>query len=393
MYKRKQFKKIITRLSEPRKFIQVLMGPRQVGKSTLVKQVLQEIAIPYQLFLADDIPATQSNWISDCWNQVRLLQKTQHLSEMILVIDEIQKINNWSERVKREWDYDSYNDINIKVLLLGSSRVLLEKGLSDSMQGRYEEIRLGHWSYNEMKEAFNMSIEQYIYYGGYPGAANLIKDEERWYDYISSSIIDATINKDILQNTIVSKPALLKQTFELSSAYSGEILSLTKMLGQLQDAGNTTTLSSYLSLLSQSGLVTGLQKYANDLSRRRASIPKYQVFNNALKNKFLSSDFNQAISDRKLWGRIYESAVGCHLINESFVHKYELTYWRDGNNEVDFVLRKRNKLIAIEVKSNGEHDTKGLHEFQERFHPDASIIVGMNGIPVETFLDMDLSEL
>lgn len=393
MYTRKEYFLLKKRLEEPRHFIQVLMGPRQIGKSTLVRQVLKDLPIPHLLFAADDVPTSQKKWISDCWSQARILVKAQGLGEMVLVIDEIQKLVGWSETVKKEWDADTYSGVPIKVLLLGSSRVLLERGLADSMAGRYEEIRMSHWGYAEMRDSFGWSLEQYVFYGGYPGSAHLIDDELRWRDYIFSSIVDATINKDILQDTVISKPALLRQTFELSAAYSGEIVSLTKMLGQLQDAGNTTTLASYIKLLSQSGLVDGLQKYAVDHARKRASIPKYQVYNNALKNIYVDKSFRDVQMDRKLWGRLFESAVGSWLINEAFRHRWSLYYWRDGADEVDFVLRKLDKTVAIEVKSNSESDTRGLHVFQDKFHPVRSVIVGQGGIPAETFLSMDLGDL
>jgi len=298
MYRRKEYTLLKQRLEEPRHFIQVLMGPRQIGKSTLVKQVIKDLPIPHLLFAADDVPTSQKKWISDCWAQARLMLRAQRLKEMVLVIDEIQKLTGWSETVKKEWDADTYNDVPIKVLLLGSSRVLLERGLADSMAGRYEEIRMSHWSYTEMRDAFGWTFEQYVFYGGYPGSAILISDELRWRDYILSSIVDATINKDILQDTVITKPALLRQTFELCAAYSDEIVSLTKMLGQLQDAGNTTTLAGYINLLSQSGLVDGLQKYAMDKARKRASIPKYQVYNNALKDIYVDKSFQDAQMDR-----------------------------------------------------------------------------------------------
>lgn len=393
MYVREEYNTIKQRLEEPRRFIQVVMGPRQVGKSTVVKQVLKDLQIPHLLFLADDVPASRKQWVSDCWSQARLFLNVEKAKEVVLVIDEIQKIQGWSEIVKREWDYDSYNDVPVKVLLLGSSRVLLEKDLADSMAGRFEEIRMGHWSYPEMRDAFGWSLEQYVFFGGYPGGAPLIDDENRWSDYISSAIVDATINKDILQNTVIAKPALLKQTFELCSAYSGEIVSLTKMLGQLQDAGNTTTLSAYLNLLSQSGLVGGLQKYANDIARKRSSIPKYQVYNNALKSMFLNSDFHDAIADRKKWGRLFESAIGCFLINETFRYRLNLYYWREGDKEVDFVLQSKGRIVAIEVKSNSDRDTSGLHAFNDKFHPFRAIIVGEGGIPAEAFLCMNLRDL
>lgn len=393
MYKRTEFQTIKSRLEERRKFIQVVMGPRQVGKSTVVKQVLGEIDTPYQFFSADNVPATNTGWVSNCWAAVRSLMTAKDYTETILVIDEIQKIQNWSEVVKKEWDDDSFHDRNIKVLLLGSSRVLLEKGLSESLGGRFEEIRMTHWSYPEMKECFGLSLDEYLYYGGYPGAADLIHDPDRWEQYIQSAIIDATINKDILMNTAISKPALLKQTFELGAAYSGELLSLTKMLGSLQDAGNTVTLAGYVNLLDESGLLCGLQKYSIDSARRRSSVPKFQVYNNALKMVFNARTFDQAIMDRKEWGRIYESGIGSYLISQAFVHRFEVFYWRERNDEVDFILRKKGTVIAIEVKSNAEKNTAGLNKFKELFHPQSAFIVGDGGLSAEDFLSMDVVEL
>ena len=390
MYKRSIYHTIIKRLEEHRMFIQVVMGPRQIGKSTVVKQVLDDLGKPYLLYSADTIPSTSPKWISECWANARLQMRAQQLEEMILVIDEVQKLKNWSEYVKKEWDADSLNHINLKVILLGSSRVLLEKGLAESLMGRYEEIRMSHWSYPEMREAFNMSLEQYIYYGGYPGAAQLIEDEERWANYVNGAIIDATINKDILMDSPISKPALLRQTFELSVAYSGKILSLTKILGALQDAGNTMTLAGYLNLLGDSGLVTGLQKFSVDMAHKRASIPKYQVYNNALLSVLSGLSFKEAVTDSKRWGQIFESAIGAYIISEAFVHRFEVYYWREGNDEVDFVLKKNQKIVAIEVKSNGETKTTGMERFHKLFNPLATIVVGENGIQPELFLSMDL---
>ncbi len=393
MYKRSEYHTITKRLKENRKFIQVLLGARQIGKSTVVKQVLKEIDIPFHFFSADNVPATNSSWISDCWAAVRSMKENQSLEEIILVIDEIQKISNWSEAVKKEWDADTFNDNNIKVLLLGSSRVLLEKGLSESLAGRFEEIRMSHWTYQEMKDCFGFTLDQYVYYGGYPGSASLIDDEERFSQYIQSSIIDATINKDILMDTPISKPALLRQTFELSASYSGEILSLNKMLGSLQDAGNTVTLAGYINLLNDSGLLCGLQKYSIDLARRKASIPKLQVYNNALKMVYSPLTFEQAIIDRKSWGRILESSVGAYLVSQAFTKRFEVFYWRERDDEVDFILRKKGSVVAIEVKGNAEKKTAGLDKFRQLFKPDTSFIVGDGGIKVEDFFTMDISKL
>lgn len=393
MYKRAEYQVITERLKEPRKFIQVVMGARQIGKSTVVKQVLQDLDMPYRLFSADNVPATNNAWISDCWAAARSLKESRGWESVVLVIDEIQKIANWSEAVKKEWDDDTFHGRNIKVLLLGSSRVLLEKDLSESLAGRFEEIRMSHWRYREMQECFGFSLDQYMFYGGYPGAATLIGDEDRFGQYIQSAIIEATINKDILMDTPISKPALLRQTFELGAAYSGELLSLNKMLGSLQDAGNTVTLAGYINLLDESGLLCGLQKFSIDMARRRASIPKLQVYNNALKMVYSPLTFEQVILNRKAWGRIFESAIGAYLVNQAFVHRFEVFYWRERDDEVDFVLRKKGAVVAIEVKSNAEKRTEGLDKFRKLFHPQTAFIVGDGGISAEDFFSMDLRKL
>lgn len=393
MYKRAEYQTIINRLKEQRRFIQVVMGARQIGKSTVVKQVLKDLDAPYQFYSADNVPATNSAWISNCWAAVRSLKESNGWDSVILVVDEIQKISNWSEVVKKEWDDDTFHDRDIKVLLLGSSRVLLEKGLSESLAGRFEQIRMSHWSYEEMKECFGFSLDQYLYYGGYPGAASLIDDTDRFQQYIQSSIIEATINKDILMDTPISKPALLRQTFELGAAYSGSLLSLNKMLGALQDAGNTATLAGYINLLNDSGLLGGLQKYSIDTARRKASIPKLQVYNNALKTVYSPLTFEQAITDRKAWGHIFESGIGAYLISQSFVHRFEVFYWRERNDEVDFILRKKGSVVAIEVKSNAEKRTEGLEKFRELFKPQKSFIIGDGGIGAEEFFSMDIKKL
>ena len=393
MYKRAEYQKIKSRLEEDRKFIQVVMGARQIGKSTVVKQVLKDLSLPYQFFSADNVPATNTAWISNCWDATRSLREVNNWESIILVIDEIQKISNWSEAVKKEWDNDTFNDRNIKVLLLGSSRVLLEKGLSESLAGRFEEIRMSHWSYKEMKECFGFNVNHYLFYGGYPGAATLINDSERFEQYIQSAIVEATINKDILMDTPISKPALLKQTFELGAAYSGNLLSLNKMLGSLQDAGNTSTLAGYINLLNESGLLCGLQKYSVDMSRRRASIPKLQVYNNALKMVYSPFTFEQAFLDRKVWGHIFESGIGAYLVSQAFTHRFDVYYWRERNDEVDFILHKKGSIVAIEVKSNAEKRTEGLDKFRHMFNPHSSFIVGDGGMGVEDFLSMDIDKL
>ena len=393
MFQRPHIQLVKSRIEEPRKFIQVILGPRQVGKTTMISQLLSELSV-FNLFeSADAISATNSAWLVQVWESARLRLKASGATEYLLVIDEIQKIDNWSEIVKQQWDKDTRENINIKVILLGSSRLLIQKGLTESLAGRFETLYLGHWSYPEMQEAFGWSIEQYVYFGGYPGSASLINDEERWKNYIKDSLIETSISKDILMLTRVDKPALLKRLFELGSLYSGQILSYTKIIGQLQDAGNTVTLANYLKILSDCGLLGGLDKYAGDIIRKRGSSPKFQVYNNALITSQSNDTYEKAIINPELWGRLVESSVGAHLINYSISERYNLYYWREGNNEVDFILEKGDKIIGLEVKSGMKADNAGMSVFAEKFHPEKILLVGTGGIPYDEFLKINPKEL
>ncbi|KUL19973.1 MAG: Uncharacterized protein XE13_0230 [Proteiniphilum sp. 51_7] len=359
----------------------------------MITQLLTKLSISNLYESADAVSATNTAWLMQVWESARLRMKASGTSEFLLVIDEIQKIDNWSEVVKQQWDKDTRENINIKVIILGSSRLLIQKGLTESLAGRFETIYLGHWSYPEMQEAFGWSIEQYVYFGGYPGSSTLIDDEERWKNYIKNSLIETSISKDILMLTRVDKPALLKRLFELGCLYSGQILSYTKILGQLQDAGNTTTLVNYLQLLSQCGLLGGLEKYAGNIIRKRSSSPKFQVYNNALITAQSNDSYEDAMINPEFWGRLVESSVGTHLINHAISERYNLYYWREGNNEVDFVLEKGNKVIGLEVKSGIKADNAGMGIFAERFHPEKVLLVGTSGIPYDEFLKMNPKEL
>jgi predicted AAA+ superfamily ATPase len=393
MIERAYLKLLKQRINEPRNFIQVVVGPRQVGKTTLINQLLAQTPITSKYVAADAVNAGGAAWLAQVWEAARLEMKSLRKSKYLLVIDEIQKIANWSETVKQQWDQDSRAGLNLKVILLGSSRLLIQKGLTESLAGRFETIHIGHWSFMEMQKAFGWNIQQYVYFGGYPGAALLIKDEKRWKDYVKNSLIETSISKDILMLTRVDKPVLLKRLFELGSLYSGRILSFTKIIGQLQDAGNTTTLANYLALLSDCELLGGLEKYANDIIRKRSSSPKFLVYNNALLNAQGEETFTKVTLEPKTWGHLVESAVGAHLLNNSTSGGYNLYYWRESNNEVDFVLEKGSKLIALEVKSGVKTANAGMTAFAQKFHPEKMILVGTGGIPYEEFLKINPAEL
>ena len=393
MYKRSQFNELKSRLSETRDKIQTISGPRQVGKSTMIKQVLQETNIPYLSVTADNVPKTDNFWISEMWSSARARMKASKASEFLLVIDEVHKLDNWSEAIKKEWDEDTRNDINIKVVILGSSRLLLKDGLTESLAGRFELIRMPHWSYNEMREAFGIDLEQFIYFGGYPGGAKYVHDERRWRKYIKDSIIAPAIERDILTTKTIYKPALMRQLFDLGCMYSGKELSLNKMLGQLQDVGNVTTLANYLNTLGEARLLCGLQKYARDEARKYNSVPKLMVYNTALLTAQTNTTFHKTFTTPNLWGRWVESAVGAHLLNQADEYDYKLYYWRENNDEVDFIVESGEQQIAIEVKSGRRGTNNGLKVFSDKFHPQQSFVVGTDGIPVEEFLTWNMENL
>lgn len=383
-FRRPYAAELVRRLSEPRKFIQVVSGARQVGKTTLVQQVLEGIGGAVRYASADEPALRGPDWIATQWEAARLESGS---AGAVLVLDEIQKAAGWAESVKRLWDEDSRAGREVKVVLLGSAPLLVQQGLTESLAGRFEVVHLPHWSLAEMREAFGFTLEQYVTFGGYPGAASLVAEPERWRRYILDALVETTIARDVLLLTRVDKPALLRHLFELGCRYSGQVLSYNKMLGQLHDAGNTTTLAHYLKVLGNAGLLTGLSKYSGRAVRQRASSPKLQVLNTALMSAQGDARIEDIQANRELWGRQVESAVGAHLANAAAAGQCDVSYWRDDNKEVDFVVRAGGVLTGIEVKSGRRRDTPpGMAAFGKAFPQVRKLLVGGDGIDLEEFL-------
>jgi len=388
LYKRLIYNEIKKRIDEPRRCIQVLSGPRQTGKTTLAQQMLKSLDRPGHYATADEPALKGPDWIEQQWEVVRnRLKSDAKARQGLLILDEIQKLPGWSETVKRLWDEDTFSELPLHVFILGSSPLLVQKGLTESLAGRFEMNHITHWSYAEMQAAFGFGVDEYIYYGGYPGSAALIDDRARWAGYIVDSLIETTISRDILLMTRVDKPALLRRLFELGCSYSGQILSYQKMIGQLQDVGNTTTLAHYLNLLQGAGLLAGLAKYAGEKVRQRASSPKLLVLNTGLMTATAYGSMEDTRNNPKLWGRLVETAVGASLFNSVIGKNIDLFYWAGRNRELDFVLSKGNELIAIEVKTTA-HKTRlpGIAEFSKQFPAAKKLLVGNQGTPLEEFL-------
>ena len=391
VFKRDVTKEIHKRLSAERQFLQVISGPRQVGKTTAVLQVLTDLNTPYHYAVADLPAPPPITWIAQQWDTAR--RKLENADKAVLVLDEVQKVAEWSEEVKRLWDEDTREGRNIHVLILGSSALLIQRGLTESLGGRFELTRLTHWSWIECKDCFQWPLDTYLYFGGYPGASSLIAEEDRWSRYIRDSLIETVFSKDILLMNRVEKPALLRQLFVLSCEYGGQILSYQKLLGQLVDAGNTTTLSHYQNLLESAYLIKGLSKWAGGAVRIRKSSPKWLPLTTALMTALLNRNFEDVRRDHEVWGRLVEVAVGSYLVNDASKTGFEVYYWREGNSEVDYVLRKGKRLLAIEVKSGRRRTSlTGLTAFTKRFPDAKTLIVGSGGIEIEQFLATPVAE-
>jgi len=377
------FATALMRAREPRGVMQVLAGPRQVGKTTVARQVIEEAELPSHFASADDPAGQDREWIRQQWEVGRLAARESPERGALLVLDEVQKVEGWASLVKFLWDEDTFSGVNLRVFLLGSAPLLVQRGLGESLAGRFELIRFPHWSFAEMREAFGWELDRYLFFGGYPGAAPFAEDEPRWREYVLDSLVETSISRDVLLMTRVDKPALLRQLFRLACDYSGQVLSYNKMLGQLQDAGNTTTLAHYLELLGGAGLVAGIPKYSGSRVRQRGSSPKLLVLNTALMSATSGRSSRDAARDADFWGRLVESAVGAHLREGAD----ELFYWREGNVEVDWVVSGSRGVVGFEVTSGRRKASlPGLAAFEKEHSPTRTLLVGGQGIPLEEFL-------
>lgn len=395
MYERQHLQVLKSRMTEPRRTIQVIMGPRQVGKSTMVGQFIEQAGAPCSLFSADGVGKNNAEWISERWHEARTVMMLNKEQERILIIDEIQKITGWSDVVKKEWDQDTRDKRNLKVILLGSSRLLIQKGLEETLAGRFEIIKMGYWEWPEMQQAFGFTMEEFVYFGGFPGLAPYVKDEDRWRDMMEDSIINPILTRDILEVEEIRNPALLRQVFEVASIYSAHELSMTKMQGVI-NSGTVPTIGSYLRILDETMLVKPMFKYEPSAVGTRNSVPKLQTYNNAFRNRWCEHTFKEALMNKTEWGRQVESAVGAFLLGRSTTDKFDVLYWRnDKKKECDYVLKKGERLIAIEAKSGSAKNDSGYQEFKDKYRDRIinSFIVGPEGLPLEDFFKLDFKEL
>ena len=366
LYQRAFVAQLEKRLAASAPLIQVLVGPRQVGKTTGMRQLLARTSGNYHYANADDLLVTDRSWLLEQWQKALLLG-----DGTLLVVDEVQKIPNWSEVIKSLWDVQPGR---LRLVLLGSGSLQIQSGLTESLAGRFELTRIYHWTFAELKSAFGYDLERYLLYGGYPGTVAFEDDYDRWYAYLKDAIVEAVIGRDILQNRKVANPALFRQAFEILCRYPAQEISYTKLLGQLQDKGNTDLVKYYLELYAGAFLIYSLEKYTNKGWLTRSSSPKILTACPAL---YTMTAGPRAMTDPEQRGRVFELAVGAELLQLPG----ELFYWREKNAEVDFVYRYQGKLYAIEVKSGRKKSAKGLEAFAKHFPEACPVILTPDNFP------------
>jgi predicted AAA+ superfamily ATPase len=340
------------RLAEPTPVIQILLGPRQVGKTTGILKIFESWPGTKHFVSADDTLQASQIWLTEQWQMASSLGEGS-----LLVIDEVQRVPDWSKVIKGLWDRSLRNKKNLKVVLLGSSSLSIQRGLSESLAGRFELTTVPHWGFHECQREFNHTLDEWLIWGGYPGAETYRGQDARWRSYLTNSIVDAVIGRDILTQKVVRNPALFRQAFAIACAYPAQEISYSKLLGQLQDVGNTDLVKSYLELYEGAFLLFSIQKYAKKLRISKSSTPKLILGCPALANLALGLDY---VSSSEGKGRVLESAVGMDLLR---IPGGEVFWWRDGDNEVDFIFKMQRKLFAVEVKSGRRKRTGGIEAF------------------------------
>lgn len=411
-YQRSQVQLIFERVSRPLHMrIVAITGPRQVGKTTIAHQVrklLTESEIPCRYIPMDNLSSTKSDWLGfnkrrggklitgqpqeqvlfDIWGSARRAAASSQRG-LVLILDEIQVISGWSNIVKSLWDADKVNGYPLRIMILGSAAWRMLVGRNEGLVGRFDSIRVNHWSFREMAAVFGLTADEFLFYGGYPGPFSEEWGTTRlsgWQNYIANSILAPVIDRDIMGLKRIRKPSLMRQLIDLAPRYSGQVISYNKLLGQLQDAGNTTTIVDYLDLLSDAGLIASLTRYSSAPYLSKSSSPKLIVLNTALMTALSGYSVQEAQNDRPFWGRVVESAVGAHLCNTrgpvTRIH-----YWRDrsGQYEVDFVIERGPYIVGVEVKSGNVRSRRGLDAFKSRFPKAKTIVVGPRGIPFDNF--------
>ena len=352
-------KQLDVNIAAKNSLIQVIIGPRQVGKTTTILNYLeQHLKNKAHYVSADQIFHSTPQWVEEQW-------RFAHQQNKMLIIDEIQKCENWPEIIKSLWDEFKRKKIELKCVLLGSSSLQIQKGLTESLTGRFQLIYAYHWNYKESHDGYGLNFEQYLKFGGYPGSYQFL-NTQNWESFVKNSIVSTVIEKDILQYSTVKSPTLFKQAFEILISYPAQEISYTKLLGQLQNKGNVELIKYYIRLYEGAFLVRSLEKFSNKKIKIKTSSPKILPMAPCL---YFLNILDEYSSEER--GHAFELLVGTQLVRTG----HELYYWREGKYEVDYILKKGKKIWAIEVKSGRNKTTSGLQKFRDEYPHSSAVLI------------------
>lgn len=370
---------LLSRLAEPAPGrIQILTGPRQVGKTTLLLELAERFGGRAVYAAGDQPDAALPGFWERCWTQAEDRAKRR---AAILLLDEVHFLSNWAGRLKGSWDRVRRRRIPLHVVVTGSSAIQVATGSRESLAGRFERLHLSHWSAASLAAAFHLAPPQaalnLVRFGSYPGAVALQRDQARWRDYVRDAILEPAVGRDMLALGSVRRPALLRQVFAIAADSPAQIVSLQKLQGQLQDSGALETVAHYLKLLSDAYLVAPLEKFSPRVQRSRASPPKLVLLNNALLSAASARGAPDPARDPGRFGQWVENACLAFAVNQS----QQVSYWREEPLEVDAVLDGSWGKWAVEIKT-GKYDAqalKGLLEFCRRNPEFAPLVISAPG--------------
>jgi predicted AAA+ superfamily ATPase len=359
---------LLKRLSEPAPGrIQLLSGPRQVGKTTLLLEIAERERGAAIYAAADGPEAALPGFWERLWGEAE--SRASAVKRAVLLLDEIHLMPQWAARLKGEWDRARRRKVPIHVIATGSSALRLSSGSRESLAGRFERTVLTHWSASSLSDIFGVPRSEVsdlvVRRGTYPGAFQYSEDVGRWTAYVRDSILEPAIGRDILAIEAVRKPALLRQVFGVCASSPAQIVSLQKLQGQLQDSGALETIAHYLQLLEEAFLVVPLTKHSTRAARQRAAPPKLVTLNNALLAVVEPRGIPDASRDSARYGAWVENACIAYAWNSG----QRVSYWREEPHEVDAVLEGSWGAFAVEVKTGPltVSDLRGLGEFTRRF--------------------------
>lgn len=346
-FERTHVQALLSRLSLPSPAVQAVVGPRQVGKSTLIRQVLEKLEAPTVFLSCKSVQYRQTGWIHKEWEIARLLAK--HHGHCVIAVDDAQRLPGWAPLLCQLHKEDLEQQRDIRIVITGSSELELLQQLKDKFPQSHEVIRAGYWTYPEMRCAFNWGIEQYLFYGGLPRSGDEPSDDETWLNWIRELMFDNLLKEDVKAVAPAQNHEAIFDYFKVSSVHSGNIMSYAQLAQKLPFTVKPTTLANYQKVLSRAGISNGLARIQDGGEISRSGSPKLQLSSNAWLTGMMNSRFDKLRSQGVIWKQVFKSAVGAHLLNFAQENAYSVHYWFDRQHRVDFVLKKNDALVPIVV--------------------------------------------